>query len=133
MYLMGEVHSNMLKLTPFYLKGCFLFFKWIMTLYWLSGMSDLQWYPFKLCLIKYELVMHTFTLDSCFHFCVLCLRNNEEIIRIKHFSNQEHHVVLHIIIKLKFQGHHCESDMSLFKCLILTHALLFVMWLICFL
>ena len=69
------------------------------------AMPDLQRYPEKLCLIKYELDIHVFVSLNClFSFAVslrkllahfLLIRSHGEIISVKNFSSQENDNIFH--------------------------------------
>ena len=54
------------------------------------AMHDLEKYPLKLCLFKYEWDIHVFLF--IFIFCLLLLSNNGEIHRNKHFLSLKNHI-----------------------------------------
>ena len=74
-------------------------------------MSDHQ-YPLKLCLIKFELDIHVFVyLNYSFSFEVsllnllahfLLIRNNGEIIRVKHLLSQKNDIFFQFFVQFNF-------------------------------
>ena len=60
-------------------------------------MPDLQRYPYKLGLIKYD-----FLCLKTIYFDFLFTRKNDEIIRIKHLFSQKNVIVFHIFDQIKF-------------------------------
>ena len=92
--------SNNLKHSPIEISFNIIFDKKINlnkpnpTLHWRVGTFDSQWYPEKLCLIKYALDIHAFLFENRFFYLwflfssdlrISYFRKNKEINRIKHF------------------------------------------------
>ena len=92
------------------------------TLHTKLAMPDLQWYPEKLCLIKYKIYISVICF-CIFHLWVLCESDMrisckkqamEKLAEVITFRVRETTVSSTVLIRLKFQWYRCKSDIALF-------------------
>ena len=93
-----------------------------LTFYSEMAMPDLQWYSWNLYLIKYKFALNVFVSLNClFSFAIVSLqkwlahfyfiRSYEKVIR---FSSQKTILSSTFLIRLRFQGYRCKSDIAIF-------------------
>ena len=91
-----------------------------MTLNAKMTMPDLQRYPWKLCLIKYELDINVFVSLNCLFLCksdlrIACLYEAmEKLTEMITLRVRKTTVFSRCLIKLRFQGYRWKSDIAIF-------------------